>query len=72
MPKRGLEPRREYSHYALNVARLPIPPLRRGGFEYTDVARRATTVQVDQGKTGRNSERAISVAKANNVVASDF
>src|SRR4029078_1403652 len=29
VPKRGLEPRREYSHYALNVARLPIPPLRR-------------------------------------------
>ena len=28
VPKRGLEPRREYSHYALNVARLPIPPLR--------------------------------------------
>ncbi len=31
VPKRGLEPRREYSHYALNVARLPIPPLRPGG-----------------------------------------
>ena len=28
VPKRGLEPRREYSHYALNVARLPIPPRR--------------------------------------------
>jgi hypothetical protein len=43
VPKGGLEPPREYSHYALNVARLPIPPLRRGGFEYTDVGRRATT-----------------------------
>lgn len=28
VPKVGLEPAREYSHYALNVARLPIPPLR--------------------------------------------
>ncbi len=28
MPKVGLEPTREYTHYALNVARLPIPPLR--------------------------------------------
>ena len=28
MPKVGLEPTREYSHHALNVARLPVPPLR--------------------------------------------
>src|SRR5439155_26787387 len=30
VPKRGLEPRRAFAHYALNVARLPIPPLRQG------------------------------------------
>ena len=28
MPKRGLEPPRPDGHYTLNVARLPIPPLR--------------------------------------------
>ncbi len=28
MPKKGFEPLWENSHYALNVARLPIPPLR--------------------------------------------
>ena len=27
VPKRGLEPPRPYGHYALNVARLPVPPL---------------------------------------------
>ncbi len=26
VPKRGLEPPRAYTHYTLNVARLPIPP----------------------------------------------
>ena len=31
VPKRGLEPRRAFAHYALNVARLPIPPLRQAG-----------------------------------------
>ncbi len=30
VPKEGLEPSRAYTHYALNVARLPIPPLRHG------------------------------------------
>jgi thioredoxin 1 len=71
VPKRGLEPRREYSHYALNVARLPIPPLRRGGFEYTDVGRRATTSLTELAAAGWNSGRAISVERLNNVVASD-
>ena len=28
MPKVGFEPTRAFAHYALNVARLPIPPLR--------------------------------------------
>jgi hypothetical protein len=28
VPKEGFEPSRAYAHYALNVARLPIPPLR--------------------------------------------
>ena len=28
MPKVGFEPTWEYSHYALNVARLPVSPLR--------------------------------------------
>src|SRR5712692_8651357 len=28
VPKRGLEPPRPDGHYTLNVARLPIPPLR--------------------------------------------
>ena len=28
MPKVGFEPTRGYPHYALNVARLPVPPLR--------------------------------------------
>jgi hypothetical protein len=28
VPKVGFEPTRAYAHYALNVARLPIPPLR--------------------------------------------
>ena len=28
VPKEGFEPSWEYSHYALNVARLPVPPLR--------------------------------------------
>lgn len=28
MPKEGFEPSRAYAHYALNVARLPVPPLR--------------------------------------------
>ena len=30
MPKGGLEPPRACAHCALNAARLPIPPLRRG------------------------------------------
>jgi hypothetical protein len=30
----GLEPPQELSHMALNHARLPIPPLRRGDREY--------------------------------------
>lgn len=29
LPKVGVEPTRPYEHYTLNVARLPIPPLRR-------------------------------------------
>lgn len=28
VPKVGVEPTRAFAHYALNVARLPIPPLR--------------------------------------------
>ncbi len=28
VPKEGFEPSRDCSHHALNVARLPIPPLR--------------------------------------------
>ena len=36
MPKVGVEPTRANAHYALNVARLPIPPLRRG-FHLTEV-----------------------------------
>ena len=28
MPKVGFEPTRANAHYALNVARLPVPPLR--------------------------------------------
>ena len=32
MPKVGFEPTRAYAHYALNVARLPIPPLRRARY----------------------------------------
>ena len=31
MPKAGLEPPRACAHCALNAARLPVPPLRRGG-----------------------------------------
>jgi hypothetical protein len=32
VPKEGFEPSRGNSHYALNVARLPIPPLRLARF----------------------------------------
>jgi hypothetical protein len=32
VPKVGFEPTRAYAHYALNVARLPIPPLRHAYF----------------------------------------
>jgi hypothetical protein len=32
VPKVGFEPTRAYAHYALNVARLPIPPLRHAHF----------------------------------------
>ena len=35
VPMRGFEPRREYSHYALNVARLPVPPHRLGVPSYS-------------------------------------
>lgn len=28
MPKVGVEPTRAFAHYTLNIARLPIPPLR--------------------------------------------
>ncbi len=31
VPKLGVEPRRPFDHHALNVARLPIPPLRLAG-----------------------------------------
>ncbi len=34
MPKAGLEPARACAHCALNAARLPIPPLRRGRIRY--------------------------------------
>ena len=33
MPKVGVEPTRANAHYALNVARLPVPPLRRDFFQ---------------------------------------
>ena len=33
VPKRGLEPPRPYGHYTLNVARLPIPPLRHACYQ---------------------------------------
>ena len=32
VPKGGLEPPRGNPHYALNVARLPVPPLRQRPF----------------------------------------
>ena len=35
MPKVGVEPTLPEENYALNVARLPIPPLRLVHFEYT-------------------------------------
>src|SRR5439155_35641 len=35
VPKGRFELPRAIAHYALNVARLPIPPLRRGGAEGT-------------------------------------
>ena len=35
VPKGRFELPRANAHYALNVARLPIPPLRRGGAEGT-------------------------------------
>jgi dTDP-4-dehydrorhamnose reductase len=38
VPKKGLEPIRAFAHYALNVARLPIPPLRLGAHQYTSAA----------------------------------
>ena len=34
MPEEGFEPSRGCPHYALNVARLPIPPLRLGDLLY--------------------------------------
>jgi hypothetical protein len=34
VPKVGFEPTRAFAHYALNVARLPIPPLRLSGQFY--------------------------------------
>jgi hypothetical protein len=34
VPKGRFELPRPYGHYALNVARLPIPPLRRGPNNY--------------------------------------
>ena len=37
VPKEGLEPTRPCGHYALNVARLPIPPLRHGGIARVDL-----------------------------------
>jgi hypothetical protein len=46
VPKRGLEPRREYSHYALNVARLPIPPLRLAALSIRDLGRRWTSAEL--------------------------
>ena len=36
VPKEGLEPSRGKPHYALNVARLPIPPLRPERYKYTE------------------------------------
>ena len=38
MPRRGLEPPRDFSHQHLKLARLPIPPpglIKEGGAEYT-------------------------------------
>ena len=32
MPKRGLEPLQRFHHQNLNLARLPIPPLRHEGY----------------------------------------
>jgi hypothetical protein len=37
VPKEGFEPSRAYAHYALNVARLPIPPLRQSTCILLDV-----------------------------------
>lgn len=34
VPQEGLEPTRANAHYALNVARLPVPPLRRDVNQY--------------------------------------
>ena len=37
VPKAGFEPARALAHYALNVARLPVPPLRREMIFYPKV-----------------------------------
>ena len=34
VPKGGFEPPRAFAHYALNVARLPVPPFRRAPIIY--------------------------------------
>ncbi len=36
VPKVGFEPTRGHPHYALNVARLPVPPLRHGAVSQRD------------------------------------
>ena len=40
VPQRGLEPPRPDGHYTLNVARLPIPPLRHVGLSCNPIERR--------------------------------
>jgi hypothetical protein len=45
VPKEGFEPSRAYAHYALNVARLPIPPLRQANVILLDVPSLSTFVR---------------------------
>ncbi len=47
--KRGLEPPRPFGHWNLNPARLPVPPLPRGGSMYADRGGVSSSRQAGEG-----------------------
>ena len=57
MPKVGVEPTRANAHYALNVARLPVPPLRHNQLQAGIIPQPVPLVNLRQAIPAEDSTR---------------